>query len=168
MKRLLGLSTAGLMLLAACGGSASAPSSAAPSSVAPASIASSAAAKPSAAASTAASAAASTGSSAAASTGAAASAAASGAAAPAASGKVTITFWHTQSGANQQTLNDMVAAFNQSHPNIQVNAENVGTYDDEYQKLLAAAKANALPDVAVAYENVVSDLMKANAVVPRD
>jgi len=61
-----------------------------------------------------------------------------------------------------------VAAFNASHPTIQVNAESVGNYNDEYQKLLAAAKANALPDVAVAYENVVSDLMKANAVVPLD
>src|SRR5436309_2836831 len=106
MKRLLATATVGLMLLAACGGSASVSTSSVPPSAASAKP--SAPASASAASSSAAPASASAKPSAAASTAPASSASA----APAASGVVSITFWHTQTGANQQTLNDLVAKFN--------------------------------------------------------
>ena len=44
----------------------------------------------------------------------------------------------------------------------------MGDYGQEYQKLLAAAKGGGLPDLSVAYDNVIADLMKANVVVPLD
>ena len=83
-------------------------------------------------------------------------------------GHIDITLWHTQSGANGETLAAMVKLFNEQHPNITVKAEFAGSYDDEYKKLLAAAKGGGLPDLAVAYENVVADLMKGNVIVPLD
>ncbi len=85
-----------------------------------------------------------------------------------AGGHVDITLWHTQSGANGETLGAMVNLFNLQHPNITVKSEFAGNYDDEYKKLLAAAKGGGLPDLAVAYENVVADLMKGNVIVPLD
>src|SRR5262249_42951343 len=82
--------------------------------------------------------------------------------------KVEVTLWHTQAGPNGESINAMVSQFNASHPGITVSAEYVGSYDDEYKKLLAAAKGGGLPEMAVAYENVVADLMKANIIVPLD
>ncbi len=81
---------------------------------------------------------------------------------------VDITLWHTQQGANGDNLAFMVKLFNDTHPNITLKAEYAGSYDDEYKKLLAAAKGGGLPELGVAYENVVADLMRGNIIVPLD
>src|SRR5579862_306551 len=84
------------------------------------------------------------------------------------SAHIEITLWNTQAGPNGDSLKAMVDQFNASHPNITVKDEFAGNYDDEYKKLLAAAKGGGLPELAVAYENVVADLMKAKIIVPLD
>jgi ABC-type glycerol-3-phosphate transport system substrate-binding protein len=85
-----------------------------------------------------------------------------------AAGAVEITLWHTQSAPNSDVLNSLVSQFNASHPGITVRTEFAGSYNDEYAKLLAAAKGGGLPDLAVAYENVVAELMKGGVIVPLD
>jgi multiple sugar transport system substrate-binding protein len=83
-------------------------------------------------------------------------------------GHVDLTLWHTRTGPIADALNGMIDQFNAGHPTITVKGEYAGSYDDEYKKLLAAAKGGGLPDMAVAYENVVADLMKARIIVPLD
>ncbi len=59
------------------------------------------------------------------------------------SGPVNLTFWSWVNG-----IATSVADFNQSHPNIHVTLENVGSGPGEYNKLYTAIKANNEPDLA--------------------
>src|SRR5437763_3700326 len=59
------------------------------------------------------------------------------------SGPVTLNFWSWVPGIDKS-----VAAFNKSHPNIQVKWSNVGAGPAEYNKLYTAIKANNEPDIA--------------------
>lgn len=67
--------------------------------------------------------------------------------APAAA-KVKLSFWYALSGASGKAVEALVAKFNQSHPNTQVDVVFQGSYADIAQKLTAAATAKTLPDVA--------------------
>jgi ABC-type glycerol-3-phosphate transport system substrate-binding protein len=79
---------------------------------------------------------------------------------------VSITFWHTQTGTNADALTEMVNKFNSSNgKNITLKAEYQGNYTQVFQKIQAAIQAGSPPDVAVAYESMVAEYMKANAVI---
>jgi len=79
---------------------------------------------------------------------------------------VTVTFWHTQTGANEKALADVVARFNSSNgKNITLKSEFQGNYTQVFQKIMAGIQAGSPPDVAVAYESMVAEYMKANAVI---
>src|SRR5256714_891591 len=58
------------------------------------------------------------------------------------SGSVNLSFWSWVPGIDKS-----VAAFNKSHPNIQVKWSNVGAGPVEYDKLYTAIKANNEPDL---------------------
>ncbi len=83
-------------------------------------------------------------------------------------GQVSIAFWHGQSGTQEKALNGLVDQFNASHPDIQVTATFQGTYSDLYKKVTAAIAAGSPPDIAVAYQNDVSNYIKSGAVIPLD
>jgi ABC-type glycerol-3-phosphate transport system substrate-binding protein len=79
---------------------------------------------------------------------------------------VSITFWHTQSGVNAEALDEMVRKFNSTNgKNITLKSEFQVGYTEVYQKIMASIQAGQPPDVAVAYESMVSEYMKANAVI---
>ena len=79
---------------------------------------------------------------------------------------VSVTFWHTQTGANEKALSEQVAKFNGANgKNITLKSEYQGSYTQVYQKIMAGIQAGSPPDVAVAYESMVAEYMKANAVV---
>jgi sn-glycerol 3-phosphate transport system substrate-binding protein len=79
---------------------------------------------------------------------------------------VTVTFWHTQTGVNADALQELVTKFNQTNgKNITLKSEYQGNYTQVFQKIMAAIQAGSPPDVAVAYESMVAEYMKANAVV---
>jgi multiple sugar transport system substrate-binding protein len=62
---------------------------------------------------------------------------------------VEITFWHTynEEGAeNEMLVKTMIPIFEESHPNIKVNAVSV-PYDNFREKLLAAISAGTAPDL---------------------
>ena len=62
---------------------------------------------------------------------------------------VEITFWHTynEEGAENKTLTEtLIPQFEQSHPNIKVNAVSV-PYETFREKLLAAISADTAPDL---------------------
>lgn len=82
------------------------------------------------------------------------------------SSPVTITFWHSQTGANAEALNKIIADFQAANPNIKIDAQNQGTYTDIYKKSIAAINGGGLPDLSVAYESFVSEYQAANVVLP--
>jgi len=82
---------------------------------------------------------------------------------------VSVTFWHTQTGANDKALSDLVTKFNATNgKNITLKSEYQGNYTQVFQKIMAGIQAGSPPDVAVAYESMVAEYMKANAVVNLD
>ncbi len=81
---------------------------------------------------------------------------------------IEISFWHGQSTTQETALNKLVAEFNASHPGIHVTATYQGNYTQLYQKVTAAQASGAPPDMAIAYQNDVSNYIKANAVIPLD
>lgn len=89
-------------------------------------------------------------------------------AAPAAK-PIEITFWHTQTGANQKALDEIVEAFNKTNTQkITLKSENQGSYTQVFQKIMAAIQAGSTPDVAVGYESMAVEYMKAKAIVALD
>jgi len=82
------------------------------------------------------------------------------------SAPVTLTFWHSQTGANAEQLNKIIADFQAANPNIKIDAQNQGTYTDIYKKSIAAINGGGLPDLSVAYESFVSEYQAANVVLP--
>src|SRR5688572_27918313 len=77
---------------------------------------------------------------------------------------VTVTFWHTQTAANATALDEMVAKFNQTNgKNITLKSEYQGSYNQVFQKAMAAIQAGQTPDKLVAYESMVAEYMKANS-----
>ena len=81
---------------------------------------------------------------------------------------IDLQFWHGQSQSQQAALNKLVDEFNASHPNIHVTATYQGTYSDLYKKVTAAIAAGSPPDLAIAYQNDVSNYVKSGAVIPLD
>lgn len=79
-----------------------------------------------------------------------------------------IQFWHGQSGFQGQLLNTLVNQFNSTHPDIFVTATFQGTYTDLYKKVTASLAAGTPPDLAVAYQNDVSNYIANAAVIPLD
>ena len=85
------------------------------------------------------------------------------------SGPTTVVLWHTQTGALATALQSAADEFNKTNgKGITVNLQYQGSYTQIYQKTLSAIQAGALPDMAVAYESMVADYMKADAVVNLD
>ena len=84
-------------------------------------------------------------------------------------GPVTVTLWHTQTGANAAALAAMVEKFNSTNgKGITVTLQYQGTYTQLYQKTLSAIQAAALPELAVGYESFVADYQKADVVLNLD
>jgi ABC-type glycerol-3-phosphate transport system substrate-binding protein len=81
---------------------------------------------------------------------------------------IQIQFWHGQSGFQGQVLNNLVNQFNSTHPDIFVTATFQGTYSDLYKKVTAAIAGGTPPDLAVAYQNDVSNYIASGAVIPLD
>ncbi|MGH2353450.1 MAG: extracellular solute-binding protein, partial [Chloroflexota bacterium] len=82
---------------------------------------------------------------------------------------VTATFWYRQTGAEEKALQDIIEKFNRTNgKNITIKGEQQGDYTQIYQKTMAAIQAGSPPDFAQAYESMVAEYMKANAMVNLD
>lgn len=79
----------------------------------------------------------------------------------------TVKFWHTFSKTNGEALNKIIAGFEAAHPDIDIEPEFVGNYNDLVAKLQAAIPAKRAPDAVIleitryglfANNNVLTDL----------
>jgi multiple sugar transport system substrate-binding protein len=78
----------------------------------------------------------------------------------------TITYWHPQSGSNGDALAKMIADFNATNEwKITVKSEYAGTYNDIYNKMIAAIAARNPPELVVAYQNQAAMYQVNNALV---
>lgn len=69
---------------------------------------------------------------------------------------VEISFWHAMSGANEAAIQKITDDFMEQYPNIHVTLTNQGKYPDLFDKLMAAAKADQLPNLSQVYSNRLS------------
>lgn len=80
--------------------------------------------------------------------------------------RVTVTFWESFTGVYQQSMNKMVDKFNNSQNKYKVVCTSQSGYAGLNQKIMAAAKAHALPTIAQATYPTVPDYAKNGWLVP--
>ena len=85
----------------------------------------------------------------------------------AAKGAVELQFWHTQT-ANAQALEELVTRFNQAHEGqIRVRPSTRAATRSSIRRRWRRSSPSA-PEVAVGYESMVAEYMKAGIVQPLD
>ncbi len=86
-----------------------------------------------------------------------------------ASGKIAIEFWHSQKRQNKDALEAVVARFNAQSPTYEIKLSNLGSYTTLFQKLRTTALGKGdMPQLAIAYESMVAELMQADCVAALD
>ena len=83
--------------------------------------------------------------------------------------EVTIKFYHTMSATTlQPTLETYIAEFNKIYPNIHINHEQVGGYDDVRDQISTEITVGAQPNIAYCYPDHVALYNLAKSVVKLD
>ncbi|MFC5588836.1 ABC transporter substrate-binding protein [Sporosarcina soli] len=67
-------------------------------------------------------------------------------------GKVTIDFWHAMSGSGQESLDAIVAGFNESQDKYEVKAEFQGSYEESLTKLRSVGGTKDAPAITQVFE----------------
>ncbi len=80
-----------------------------------------------------------------------------------------VTFWHNQTGPNEELVNQFVQEFNDSNEyGITVTATNQGDYGDIFQKMLPLLNTDEAPDLVVAYQNQAASYQLGDALLDMD
>ena len=82
--------------------------------------------------------------------------------------EVTITFYHTMGSNLSDVLNIYIAEFNKLYPNIHINHEQVGGYDDVRDQIKTELTVGNQPNIAYCYPDHVALYNIAKAVVTLD
>ena len=80
-------------------------------------------------------------------------------------GKTKVTFWHTMGANLRGVLDRMIEQFNAENPDIKIEHESQGGYDDLYEKLSSAIPAGTTPVMAYCYPDHVADYNNSNIVI---
>lgn len=78
----------------------------------------------------------------------------------------TITFWHAMSGSRADVVQQIVDAFNEANPDVQVIAEFTGSYAETLTKALAAYQAGDPPNIVQVYEVGTRTMLDSGAIIP--
>lgn len=81
---------------------------------------------------------------------------------------VTIKFYHTMGSNLSDVLNLYIEEFNKIYPNIHVNAEQVGNYDDVRNQISTEITVGSQPNIAYCYPDHVALYNLAGAVAQLD
>ena len=81
---------------------------------------------------------------------------------------VKITFWHALGGEHGEIIDGLVAEFNASQDEVEVDSQYQGNYGTLMQKLMAAVAAGNPPTMTGSYNNWTSVFIEAEAIVPMD
>ncbi|BAL80511.1 sugar ABC transporter substrate-binding protein [Caldisericum exile] len=80
---------------------------------------------------------------------------------------VTLTIWHSWSGAELDVLNDAIAKYNQKHPEVTINQLQV-PFDQLQNKYQTEAAAGGGPDILVGPADWIGAFTNANLIAPLD
>jgi multiple sugar transport system substrate-binding protein len=83
-------------------------------------------------------------------------------------GKVTITFWHSCVSSTVPALNELIAKFQQEHPEIEVKTQYVPSGDAHIQKLVSAVQSKTAPDVSWIHADYLQNLVESDALYKLD
>lgn len=75
-----------------------------------------------------------------------------------------VVFWDRQTTETAQLLRTIVGEFNAGRQGLPVKVENPGGYDEIFRKITASIQAGKLPALAVAYESMTTEYVRAGAV----
>lgn len=84
------------------------------------------------------------------------------------SATVSIEFWHAMSGARVDLIQSIVDKFMAENPNIKVDVQYTGSYNDTLNKVKSAYKAGNAPDVFHSYEIGTLGLINSGIISPLD
>ena len=79
---------------------------------------------------------------------------------------IELKFWHAMSGARLEPVNTLVDRFNESHPNINVDATFTGSYEETLNKAITASKGGNPPNIIQTYEVGTQMMWDSPYVVP--
>jgi multiple sugar transport system substrate-binding protein len=82
------------------------------------------------------------------------------------SGVVTVQFWHAMGGPLGDALDELVAEFNDTHADIDIESVSMGRYQALSQKIMAAVAAGQPPVLAQAYEAWTGELIENGSAEP--
>ena len=82
--------------------------------------------------------------------------------------EVTITFYHTMGSNLSDVLNLYIEEFNKLYPNIHVQHEQVGSYDDVREQISTEITVSAQPNIAYCYPDHVALYNLAGVVATLD
>jgi sn-glycerol 3-phosphate transport system substrate-binding protein len=83
-----------------------------------------------------------------------------------AKGTTEITFWHQMQGANEETLRQLVAAFEAENPNISVRLVNQVSYPELFEKYSRGLGSGELPDLAQFEDTTPQQLVDSRSTIP--
>ncbi len=81
---------------------------------------------------------------------------------------VTIDFWHAMSGSRIELIQGIVDQFMKENPNITVNVQYTGSYNDTLNKVKSAVKAGNAPQVFQSYDVGTLGLIYSGIITPVD
>ena len=83
-------------------------------------------------------------------------------------GKVTIVFWHSCVSSTVPALKELIAKFEQEHPNIEIKTQYIPSGDAHIQKLISAVQSKTAPDVSWIHADFLQNLVESNALYRMD
>ncbi len=81
---------------------------------------------------------------------------------------ITITFYHTMGANLREVLDKYIVKFNELYPNITIDHQQVGSYDDVRDQIKTEITVGNQPNIAYCYPDHVALYNLAKAVVPLD
>jgi sn-glycerol 3-phosphate transport system substrate-binding protein len=79
---------------------------------------------------------------------------------------VEITYWHSMTRANEETLTSLTEKFNSSQSDVQVTLVNQTTYDDTFNKFRAGLSSGDLPDLVQIEDTGLQQMIDTQAALP--
>ncbi len=83
-----------------------------------------------------------------------------------ADGVTRLQFWHAMGGPLGDALDVLVAEFNESHSDIEIQSVSMGRYQALSQKIMASVAAGEPPDLAQVYEAWTENLIENGSAAP--
>jgi len=80
--------------------------------------------------------------------------------------RIEIEFWHAMSSGLGEAVEDLVRRFNNSQDEIVVKATFQGSYEDNYNALLAAFEADTAPNIIQNFEPATQTMIDTGRIIP--